>query len=192
MPRSGRLRNYINEIAESPRIEKITFIPPFIVLIVEIILIRHAIMIEEWYIIVLTTILLILSAIEIILVFEEIHEHYQRSNFDRILTIRLDDFVLERKKKSVKEVVEEFIQTHPHYNKHRNEIYHITCQIMETHKEEQLEKVLEDVLNKFIRRKKKMTVDDTIKAFLKKYPKYRKYRAEVYEKICQIKGETQQ
>ena len=191
MPRSGRLRNYINEIAESPRIEKITFIPPFLVLIVEIILIRHAIMIEEAYVIILTTILLILSAVEIILVFEEIHDHYQRGNFDRILTIRLDDFVLERKKLSVKEVVEEFIQTYPQYNKHRNEIYHITCQIMETHKEEKWEKILEDLLSKFIKRKKKMTVDDTLGTFLKKYPKYRKRRGIVYEKICQIKGELE-
>lgn len=190
MPRSGRLRNYINEIAESPRIEKITFIPPFLVLIVEIILIRHAIMIEEAYIIVLTTILLILSGVEIILVFEEIHEHYKRNNFDRILTIRLDDFVLGRKIKSVKEVVEEFIKIHPQYNSHRNEIYHITCQIMETHKEEQWEKLLEDTLIKFMKRKKKMIVDDLLKTFLKKYPKYIKYRAEVYEKICQIKADS--
>jgi hypothetical protein len=93
MPRSGRLRTYITELAESPRTEKISFIPPFLVLLVEIILLRHAIVIESSYVIALTTILLVLSIIEIILVSREIHEHYQRSNFDRILTIRLDDFM---------------------------------------------------------------------------------------------------
>ena len=191
MPRCGRLRTYLTEVAESPRADKLSFIIPFVVLIFEIILIRHAIIIEEAYILILTSILLVLSVVEIFFVSQEIHEHYQQNYAQRALTIRLDDFVLERKKLSVKEVVEEFIQTYPQYNKHRNEIYHITCQIMETHKEEKWEKILEDLLSKFIKRKKKMTVDDTLGTFLKKYPKYRKRRGIVYEKICQIKGELE-
>ena len=125
MPRSGRLRTYIKEFTESPRLEKISFIPPFLVLIVEIILLEHALSINEGYIIALTTILLILSVIEILFVSQEIHGHYQSTNFDRILTIRLDDFIIKRKKKNVKLLVEEFIETHPNYRNHRNGIYHI-------------------------------------------------------------------
>ena len=188
MPRCGRLRGYIREIAESPRIEKLSFIPPFIIVVVEIILIDHAIRIGDPYVIMLTTILFILSLIEILLVAREIHEHYQSSNFERILTIRLDDFILERKKRNVKELVEDFIEIYPHYASYRNEIYHITCQIIETHKKEVLEKALEDKLKKFIKRRKKMNVDQILAAFLKKYPNYKKFQAEVYVKTCQIMG----
>jgi hypothetical protein len=193
MPRCGRIRTFIREYKESPKTEKLSFIPPFLILIVEAVLLIHALTIDlpDLMVVELTTILLIISIVEIILVSYEIHEHFSRSNFDRILTIRLDDFVLERKKSSVKEIVEDFINKHPQYNKHRNEIYHITCQIMETHKEEKWEKALEESLMKFMKRKKKMTVDDTLKAFIKKNPKYKKFRSEVYEKICQIKVELE-
>ncbi len=187
MPRSGRLRTYIKEFTESPRLEKISFIPPFLVLIVEIILLEHALSINEGYIIALTTILLILSVIEILFVSQEIHGHYQSTNFDRILTIRLDDFIIKRKKKNVKLLVEEFIETHPNYRSHRKGIYHIACQIMETHKEEAIETTIEDALKIFFKKNKKKTVDDILKGFIKKYPKYKKYSAEIYQKICQLK-----
>ena len=120
MPRSGRLRSFIKEYEESPRLEKMSFIPPFIILALEIILIIHATIVQEIYVVFLTTILLIISIIEIILVSLEIHEHYSKSNFDRVLTIRLDDFVMEKKEKNVKKIVSEFIDLHPEYNTHRN------------------------------------------------------------------------
>jgi hypothetical protein len=190
MPRCGRIRNCVNEIAVSPTIEKIMFIPPFLVLIVEIILIRHAILIEEAYVIILTVILLILSVIEIILVFGEIHKHYKQNNFDRILTIRLDDFILESKKKNIKEIIDKFLEKNPKYEKNRDDVYHITCEIMETHKMEKRQKEIYILLKKYIKRRKKMSVDDALSSFLKKKPKYRKFRDEIYQMICQIKGET--
>lgn len=186
MPRSGRLRNFIKEYSESPRTDKISFIPPFLILALEIILIIHALTLHETYVIILTTILLIISVIEILLVGREIHEHYMSSSFDRILTIRLDDFILQQKEKNVKKIVEDFIDMHSHYKNHRNEIYHITCQIMETHKEEAREEALMSKLKPFIKRRKKKSVDHIIKVFMKKYPQYKKYRAEVYEKTCQL------
>ena len=33
-----------------------------------------------------------------------------------------------------------------------------------------------------------MNVDEILEAFIRKYPKYKKYRSEVYRKTCQIKG----
>ena len=188
MVRVGRLRNFLHELAESPLIEKISFVLPFFVIVIDIIILEHAIRIKETYIIVLTTLLFFLSVFEITVVTGEIHDRYQQSNFERTLTIRLDDFILERKKNNVKKIVEEFTEIYPHYRNHRNEIYHITCQIMETHKEEALERALSDKLKKFIKRRKKMNVDDILEAFIKKYPNYKKYRAEIYQKTCQIKG----
>ena len=188
MPRSGRLRNFIREYSESPRTDRISFIPPFLIIIVEGILLAHALTIDvpDIMVVELTTVLLIISVIEIILVFKEIHEHYMSSNFDRILTIRLDDFVLQQKEKNVKKIVEDFIDMHLHYKNHRNKIYHITCQIMETHKEEAREEALMSKLKPFIKLRKKKNIDQIIKAFMKKYPQYKKYRAEVYENTCQL------
>ena len=97
MPRSGRLRSFIKECKESQKVERISFLPPFLILALELILIAHAISIMETFVIILTAILVVISIIELILVSMEIHEHYQITNFDKILTIRLDD-LLQRKK----------------------------------------------------------------------------------------------
>jgi len=52
MPRCGRLRNFIREYKESPRTERISFIPPFLILTLEIILIIHAILLNEIFVII--------------------------------------------------------------------------------------------------------------------------------------------
>jgi len=135
MVRCGRLRSFIQELAESPRIEKISFALPFFVIVIDIFLIEHAIRINESYIIIFTTILFFLSVVEVGVVVREIHGHYQQSNFERLLTINLDDFILERKKQTnVKMIVEDFINENPNYESFRNEVYHISCQIMQAHK----------------------------------------------------------
>lgn len=188
MPRCGRIRTFIREYSESPRTDKISFIPPFIILSLEIILIIHAYMVQEVFVITLTAVLLVISIIEIFLVAFEVHEHYQRVNFDRILTIRLDDFVTERKENNVKKIVEDFIMEYPNYKIHRNEIYHTICQILETHREEEIEKEISLKLKKFIKRKKKANVDDIVETFISKFPKYKIYRTAVYERTCKILG----
>jgi hypothetical protein len=191
MPRSGRLRTFIKEYKESPRFEKLSFIPPFLIIFVEGVLLVHAFTIDvpDIMVVELTMILLIISIVEIIFVFGEMHEHFKRNNFDRILTIKLDDFIIERREKNVKKIVTNFIKQYPKYGSHRSEIYHTTCQILETHKEEVWEGELTDKLEKFVKRRKKMNVNDLLEAFLKKFPTYKKYRSKTYEKICQIKGD---
>jgi len=82
--------------------------------------------------------------------------------------------------------VTDFIEQYPNYSSHRSEIYHTTCQILETHKEEAMEKDLADKLKTFIRRRKRKNVDEILEGFIKKYPKYKKYRPEIYKKSCQI------
>jgi metal-responsive CopG/Arc/MetJ family transcriptional regulator len=180
MPRCGRIRNFIKEYKESPRTEKISFIPPFLILTIEAVLIVHAIILNEIFVIILTAILLVISTIEIVIVSYEIHEHYIKINFDKKLTIRLDDFITEKKEKNVKKIVTDFINQYSEYDKHRNEIYHTTCQILETHKEEEIEKELTLKIRKFISKNKITTVDDIVDSFIKKFPKYRKFRGEIY------------
>ena len=186
MPRSNRIRKYIIELAESPIAEKISFIPPFPILVIEIILLYHAFILNEPFIIVMTTILLILSIVEIFLVFREIHEKYSRSNFDRELTIRLDDFIVEKNEKNVRKIVENFIEVHPNFEENRNEIYHIACKIMETHKKELWEKTLELRLKKFILKNSKNSIRDIIDNFIEKYPEYKKYPGRIYPQAAQM------
>ena len=109
MPRCGRIRSFIREYRGSPRTEKISFIPPFFILALELILLIHAISLNEIFVIFLTSILLIISTIEMVIVSYEIHEHYSKINFDKKLTIRLDDFITEKKEKNVKIIVSEFL-----------------------------------------------------------------------------------
>jgi len=189
MPRSGRLRSFIKEYKESPRFEKISFIPPFLILIVEFILIEHELTTEnpDIMVIELTAILLIISIVEIVFVVQEMHQHYARSNFDRTITIRLDDFIRKNKKGNVQQLVADFTECNPEYYTHRNEIYHIACQIMQSHKDEEIEKNIDETLKSFLKKNKKKTVDDIIREYIKKYPKHKKYKIEIYEKICKYK-----
>ena len=186
MPRSGRLRTFIKEYNESQKTDKISFIPPFFILILEIILITHAIIENNVFVIWLTLILVIISIIEIIFVTREIHEHYQSINFDRELTIRLDDFIIEKNEKNVQKIVEKFIDLHPNYKENRNEIYHISCQIMETHKQELWEKTLEIRLKKFISKNPKNSMREVIDKFVEKFPEYKKYPGRIYSLSAQI------
>lgn len=193
MPRSGRLRSFIREYKESPRFEKLSFIPPFLILIVEGILLAHAVTIDvpDIMVVELTMVLLAISIVEIIFVSGEIHQHYTQSNFDKILTIKVDDFITESRQINVKRIVEDFIEKYPSYSSNRNEIYHTTCQILETHKEEKIEKVLADKLKVFISKNKRKNVDQIVDVFTKKYPQYKKFRGKIYEKTCIIKAEKQ-
>ena len=188
MPRSGRLRTAIREYKESPRNEKLSFIPPFLILIVEGVLLAHAVTINvpDIMVVELTAILLTISIVEILLVSQEIHKHYTKSNFDKVLTIKLDDFIMDIKEKNVKRIVTNFIEQYPQYNSNRNEIYHTTCQILETHYEEEIEKELTSKLKKFIKQNKEANVDEIVENFAKTYPQYKRYRSEIYTNTCKL------
>lgn len=186
MPRCGRLRSFIREYHESPRAEKLSFIPPFLVLAIEIILIKHAIDINENYVIILTSLLLLLSILEIIFVTKEIHDHYRINNLDKQLTIRLDDFILKKKTKNVKEIVEEFLKENPKYKRYRNKIYRISCQIMETHSEELWEETLKKRLKDFISKNDYKSVKKVISKFTEKYPEYEKEPSKIYPVAAEL------
>jgi len=186
MPRTGRFRRFIKEYNESQKTDKISFIPPFFILILEIILITHAIIENNVFVIWLTLILVIISIIEIIFVAREIHEHYQSNNFDRELTIRLDDFIIEKNEKNVQTMVEKFIDVHPNYEIYRNEIYHIACQIMETHKKELWEKTLELRLKKYVLKNSNYSMKEIMDNFMEKFPEYKKDPGRVYPLAAQM------
>jgi len=60
---------------------------------------------------------------------------------------------------------------------------------LETHNEEAIETSVENSLKIFFNKNKKKNVDDILKEFVNKYPKYKKYSADIYQKICQLKGQ---
>jgi len=183
MPRCGRFRNFIKEYKESERFEKLSFIPPFLILFLELVLLVHALTEDTSDLIVveLTTILLIISFVEILLVAREIHEHYRKDSFQQEMTIRLDDFILERRLDNVSRIVEEFLEENRQFCKNRNAVYHVACQIMETHKKELWEKTLRTRLKRFLKQTDKTTIRDIIDEFMKRYPEYRKNPERVYD-----------
>lgn len=133
MVRCSRLRCFLREVAKSPFFEKLSFSLPFLVITIDIIILEHAIRIQESYIIACTLFLFFLSLFEIIIVSSELHRNYQRSNFEKILTIKLDDFIDGKKVYNIKTLIEDFLTLNPEYRTHRNDVYQITCQILETH-----------------------------------------------------------
>jgi hypothetical protein len=86
-------RCFLREVAKSPFVEKLSFVLPFFVITIDIVILEHAIRIQETYIIVCSLFLFFLSVFEITAVSSELHKNYQKSNFEKRLTIKLDDFI---------------------------------------------------------------------------------------------------
>lgn len=181
MPRSGGIRRYLREIAESPRAEKIAFIPPVLILLIEGVLLLHALDIKEGYVIFLTSFLLVVSIIELFLILSEMHEHRKQTTFERELAIRLDDFIIEHHMNNVSAVVEDFINEFEEYAGNRTMIYHIACQVIQTHKQELWEKTLRTRLKRHMEKAKDESMRDIIDGFMKKYPDYRNDPGKVYQ-----------
>lgn len=188
MPRCGRVRTFINDCIQSPRTKKISFFLPYLILILELIVLIDALIISNLTIAYIAIILVIISVLEIIFVTKEIQYRIIENNFDNILTIKLDDFITKKREKNVKIIISEFIEQYPEYNKHRSKIYHTTCQILETHQKEALDKDITDKLNQIIKDNKKLNVDQIVEKFLEKYEKYEKYRSKIYDKTCKLLG----
>ncbi len=187
MPRCGRIRTFIQNYNQSPRANKLSFFLPYLILILEIILLIDATIIDpNLFIALITLILVIISTIEIIIVTKQLRKKVIESNFDKILTIKLDDYITKKREKNLKKIISDFLNDHPEYYKHRNKIYHTTCQILETHEKEELEKDIIDKLKVFIKNNKKADVDQIVKKFMQKYPEYKQYPTEIYEKTCKL------
>ena len=97
MARCSRTRNFLREVAKSPFAEKLSFILPFFVITIDIIILEHAIRIQETYIIVCSLFLFFLSLFEISVVSSELHKNYQKTAFEKRLTIKLDGFIKGKK-----------------------------------------------------------------------------------------------
>jgi len=147
MVRCSRTRSFLREVAKSPFGEKLSFILPFFVLTIDIIILEHALRIQETYIIACTMFLFFLSLFEIIIVSRELHINYQKINFEKRLTIKLNDFLEGKNVYNIKEIVENFIEINPEYLSYRNDVYQITCQILETRDEDAVEKIIDESLN---------------------------------------------
>ena len=125
MPRFSRCRSFICEVTTVPFVEKISLVLPILVLVIDIILIEHAIRINEHYIIFFTSVLFSLSVIEMVLVIREIHTNYNKNNLLKTLTIKVSDYMCNKKGRNVKILVSGFLSRHPEYLPYRDEIYRI-------------------------------------------------------------------
>ena len=136
MVRCRRLSCFLRETFESPLTEKLSFILPFFIITVDIILIEHAIRINEHYIIVFTTLLFVLSLIEITVTLQDIRGHHKKDNLEKTIAIELDKFMSKKDAEDVKILVEDFIKKNPQYNKHIGKVYHIACHVIESKKDD--------------------------------------------------------
>jgi hypothetical protein len=82
---------------------------------------------------------------------------------------------------NVSNIVNDFLNEFEEYKGHRTTIYHIACQIMQTHKQELWEKTLRTRLHIFLEKTNKTAMRDIIESFLEKYPEYRKDPEKVYQ-----------
>jgi len=105
------------------------------VITIDIILIEHAIRINEHYIMFFTMILFFLSLIEIIVIIKDISGHHKKDTLEKTITADLDKFMSKRQAENVKILVEDFIKNHPQYNKHIGKVYHIACHAIEDKKD---------------------------------------------------------
>ena len=181
MPRSGGIRRYCREIADSPRGDKIAFITPVAILTAEFILLYHAFELKEGFVIFLTSFLVFLSLIELFLILREVHQHRCQTTFERELAIRLDNFIIERHMDNVSNIVEKFLNEYEEYRGNRTTIYHIACQIMQTHKQELWEKTLRTRIKRYIAKEKDVSLRKIIDGFITKFPEYKKDPEKVYQ-----------
>lgn len=135
MPRFSRCRSLLCELSTSPVVEKLSLLLPVLVLIIDIVLIEHAVRINEQYIIFFTSVLFSLSVTEILIVLSEIHTNYQKNIGLKTLTAKLSDFMAHKKGKNVKILVSQFIERHPEYLSNRDEVYQIVCKILREHEQ---------------------------------------------------------
>ena len=121
LPRCGRIKTFLKDYKQSPKAYKLSFFLPYLILVLELILLIDATIIDfNLIIIIITLILVIISVAEIILVTREIHNKIQTSNFEKILTIKLDDFITKKREKNVKIIISDFLDKYPEFYKHRN------------------------------------------------------------------------
>jgi len=145
LPRCGRIKTFLQNYKKSTKAYKLSCFLPYLILFLELLLLIDATIIDfNLIIIIITLILVTISIVEIVLVTMEINDKIKNSNFEKILTIRLDDFITKKREKNVKIIITDFLEQYPEFYKHRNKIYHIACKILELHQKEALNK---DVCN---------------------------------------------
>ncbi|MBC7081483.1 MAG: hypothetical protein H5T44_04505 [Thermoplasmatales archaeon] len=122
------LRERLKEIFSATILEKIAIIIPFIVLLWDIEIFYYSLVNRERYIFIFSIFVLILSSIEIIVVIEEIHQHFGEIRKKRALRKIVKKIVDETEERYVKEIVRKVIKKHPEYS--ISDIYHVACELL--------------------------------------------------------------
>lgn len=122
------LRERFKEIFSATIIEKIALIIPFLVLIWDIEIFYYSLINREKYIFIFSIFVLILSSIEIIVVIEEIHQHFSEIKRRKELREIVKKIVSESKEENVKKIVKKVIKKYPEYSV--SDIYHVACELL--------------------------------------------------------------
>ncbi|MBC7128769.1 MAG: hypothetical protein H5T45_03440 [Thermoplasmatales archaeon] len=122
------LRDRIKEIFSATIIEKLALVIPFLVLLWDIEIFYYSLVNREEYILIFSIFVLILSSIEIIVVIEEIHQHFGEIKKMKKLRKIVKKIVDETEEKNVKKIVKKVIKKNPEYS--MADIYHVVCEIL--------------------------------------------------------------
>ncbi len=122
------LRERIKEIFSATIFEKIAIIVPFIVMLWDIEIFYYSLVNREKHIFIFSIFVLILSFTEIIVVMDEIHQHFSERRKKKALKKIVKKIADESEEKNVKKIVRKVIKKHPEYS--ISEVYHVACELL--------------------------------------------------------------
>ncbi len=131
MVRFRWLRNRLKELSQSTFIERVLLVFPFFILVLDLYMLHHAMSIGDQKIIVPATLLFIFSVMEIIVAFDEIHEHVIETLSDKKISKKVRSVVKGSKHNmTVKRAMELSLEKYPELRKYRRKLYHVICQVL--------------------------------------------------------------
>ncbi|HDO19296.1 MAG TPA: hypothetical protein ENG74_01070 [Thermoplasmatales archaeon] len=140
MVRYRWFRSWLKEIVESTFVEKVLLMLPFVILVLDLYMLNHALHVNDVYVIMPATLLFIFSVAEIVVALDEIHEHAKESILSRKISSRVRSLIKNSNEKlTVKRVMALSLEKYPELKKYRKQLYHIVCQTLAERRKEETE-----------------------------------------------------
>ncbi len=131
MVRFRWLRNRLKELSQSTFIERILLVFPFFILVLDLYMLHHALGVGDCKIIIPAILLFIFSVAEIIVAFDEIHEHILNTLSDKKISRKVKSVIKDSKHNmTVKKAMELSLEKYPELKKYRRKLYHVICQVL--------------------------------------------------------------
>ena len=127
-------RGLIGEILKATKLEKLSLILPFIVLIIDAEIFYYSLKRGEEMIIIFSSFVLFLSVVEIITVMGEIGLYMEKARRNEEIEKHLIEIAKKTDNPTVKKIIDEFMNKYEGYS--YQEVYPIACRIVDLLKKE--------------------------------------------------------